>query len=79
VPAVNQQMGRQIHGRRHRRIGEPPLTGRQADHKQGSRRRNDTQSHRSRPAERKSFESRLWEAASGKTASDVFYQHWCKI
>lgn len=59
VPTVHQQMGGQIHVRRSRRIGEPPRPRGQADYKQGSRRRNDTPSHRSRPAERKSCESRL--------------------
>jgi transposase len=59
LPTVNQQMRGQIPGRRHRRLGEPPLPGRQADYKQRSRRRNNTQSYRSRPAERKSCENRL--------------------
>ncbi len=57
VPAVNQQMDRSIHGRRHRRVGEPPGPGSQTDYKQGCRRGNDTQSYRSRPAECKSCES----------------------
>lgn len=54
VPTVHQQMGGQVHGRRHLRIGEPSRAGSQADNKQASRRRNDTQSHRRGPAERKS-------------------------
>lgn len=57
VPTVHQQMGGSIHVGRHRRIGEPSGTGCQADYKQGSRRRNHTQSHRSRPAECKSSKS----------------------
>ena len=59
VPTIHQQMGGQVHGRGHRRLGEPLRTGRQTDYKQRRGRRNDTPSHRSRPAERKSCESRL--------------------
>lgn len=59
VPTVNQPMGGQIYGRRHRRIGEPSRTGSQTHYQQGIRRRNDTPSDRSRPAECKSCESSL--------------------
>lgn len=59
VPTVNQQMGGQVPGRRHRRIGEPSRAGSQTHYKQGSRRGNHTQGHRSRPAERESGESHL--------------------
>ena len=59
LPTIHQQMGGQIHGRRYRGIREPSRTGGQTDYQQGSRRRNDTPSHRSRSAECKSSESHL--------------------
>lgn len=59
VPTVNQQMGGPVPNRGHLRIGEPSRAGSQTYYKQASRRRNDTQGHRSRPAECESGESRL--------------------
>ena len=59
VPTVDQQMGGPVPGRGHRRTAEPSRAGSQTHYKQGIRRRNHTQGHRSRPAERESGESRL--------------------
>jgi hypothetical protein len=75
VPAVHKQMGGQIHGRRYRRIGEPPRAGSKTDYKQASRRRNNTQSHR---ADRQSVKAAkaAREASSGKTASDETFRRF---
>ena len=76
VPTVNQQMGGQIPVRRYRRLGEPSRAGSPAYYKQGSRRGNDTQGHRSRPTERESGESRqgriLWEEGLGGNVQTFF-------
>lgn len=76
VPTVHQQMGGQIHGRRSQGIGKSSRPGSQTYHKQRSRRRNDSQMHRSRPAECKSSESCLgiilWQDLFGRNVQTFF-------